>query len=104
MKTLKKQKILKLLEALEATFGNEEFDATNVWGKAQDNSLLAAALEAEVERARYSYKTWRRGDFNTSAIRKGLRQVEGLKATYHPGYGAYGAHWTFRVPENEFHR
>ena len=96
MKTLKKQKMPKLLEALEATFGNEEFDATNVWGKAQDNSILAAALEA-VERARYSYKTWRRGDFNTSAIRKGLRQVEGLKAIYNPPWGVYGGSWTFRI-------
>jgi hypothetical protein len=81
-----------LIEALEQIFGDEPFDATDVWSKSFHHPALEAALDAEVPRARYKSK-YRAGSFNTCAIRKALRHLDGLEVRHHANVN----YWVFRV-------
>jgi hypothetical protein len=67
-----------LTEALFEHFGTQTFDATNVWIKAQDNPELAAAIEAEVPRARYKHG-YKSGRLNIRAIHMALRRLQGIR-------------------------
>lgn len=65
-----------LIANLERVFGSKEFDATDVWWEAHGiygDKQLAAAIDAEVPRARY-LSGWKRGVHNVRAIRTALRR------------------------------
>jgi hypothetical protein len=61
-------------------------------GQSGDQELLAA-IEAEIPRARRK-RNGKPAEFNTRAIRIGLRRMEGIKAHY-----SRRGHWTFCVPD-----
>ena len=83
---------LPLIAVLKRIFGGEPFDATHVWAKSFHHPALAAALDAEVPRPRYK-SGYKKGRFNTRAIRTALRRLDGLEVRHHASVN----YWIFRV-------
>jgi hypothetical protein len=83
---------LPLIEVLKQIFEGEPFDATDVWSKSFHHPALEAALDAEVPRPRYK-SGYKKGRFNTRAIRMALRHLDGLEVRHHASVD----YWTFRV-------
>jgi hypothetical protein len=79
-----------LIDELARLFGSEAFDATDVWALATRNADLAAAIDAEVPRARHKDRR-RAGELNVRAIRMALRRLRGLTSVTSHHY------WSFRV-------
>jgi hypothetical protein len=80
-----------LIANLGRIFEARAFDATDVWCEANNDTRLAAAIDAEVPRCRYR-SGWKRGELNIRAIRMALRRSKGLRTIRHDG-----DYYAFRV-------
>lgn len=83
-----------LVANLQRVFGSKEFDATDVWCAAHSaggDAQLAAAIDAEVPKARY-LSGWKRGEHNVHAIRRALKHSRSLRTLRHGG-----GYYSFRL-------